>query len=167
MWWIGLIVSVASSLIQYSVAQEQADAQQAVANEQAKSAELQGEAQAIEKRKELLKNIASINASAAASGLALTGSGSVQNAREQSKREANRQLDIIRSNARGVANDYRQQGITAQQQARAKGVSLLASTASSAAGSYYGSTGGSTGGGSNTLTLDTGYHGYGTKGYGG
>ena len=67
-----------------------------------------------------------MNAQAAASGIALTGQGSVENARQQARAEATRQLSLVRHNtAVGVA-DKRVEAAQAKSAGRARAVGLLA-----------------------------------------
>ena len=119
--------TVISTGVQAISAIQKGKAEAAVATQQAESVRLQGEADAIDKRKQLLETVASVNAQAAASGIALTGQGSIENARQQARAEATRQLSLVRHNtAIGVA-DKRIEAAQAKTAGRARAVGLLAS----------------------------------------
>ena len=118
--------TIISTGIQAIGAVQKGKAEAAVATQQAESVRLQGEADAIDKRKQLLETVASVNAQAAASGIALTGQGSVENARQQARAEATRQLSLVRHNtAIGVA-DKRIEAAQSKTAGRARAVGLLA-----------------------------------------
>lgn len=123
------LLTVATAAISAVGAIQQGKQEEAQAVRQAETIRLQGEQDAIDKRKELMGTVANINAAAAASGIALTGQGSIEQARTQAKAEANRQLNIVRHNAAMGVADKRIAGAQARTAGRAKAFGLMADAA--------------------------------------
>jgi len=126
-----LAISAYSAYSSAQAQKAQGKAQEAIAIQQARTVELQGEQDSIDKRKQLMATIASVNAAGAASGIALDGQGSVANAKDQAKAEATRQLSLVRHNTAIGANDRRIAGQQAASAGRARATSTILSSMTS------------------------------------
>jgi len=125
---VSALATIAGGIGQY----QQGKAQQEQADLNARKTELEGRMDAVTTNEELLKTL-SMNTVAAAAG-GLTGSGSVQRAKEVSEANAAKQLSISKLNTASQAEAYKAEG----RAAKGRGTAGLLGSFTQAGSSIYG-----------------------------